>query len=99
MTLPLAPGTIIKGKYRIDRLLGEGGMGIVVAAHHIGLDEPVAIKFLQEALLNHPEIAERFAREARAASKIKSDHVGRVMDVDALESGVPFMVMELLDGE
>ncbi len=91
-------GDILAGKYRIERVLGVGGMGVVVAAHHIQLDERVAIKFLlPEATLNH-EIVARFAREARAAVKIKSEYVARVSDVGALDSGSPYMVMEYLDG-
>src|ERR1700722_2251218 len=92
------PGEGLAGKYRIERVLGAGGMGGVVAAHHIQLDQRVALKFLvPEALLN-PESVARFAREARAAVKIKSEHVARVTDVGQLESGAPYMVMEYLDG-
>jgi hypothetical protein len=92
------PGQVLAGKYRIERVLGAGGMGVVVAAHHIQLDERVALKFLlPEALLN-PESVARFAREARAAVKIKSEHVARVTDVGQLENGAPYMVMEYLDG-
>jgi eukaryotic-like serine/threonine-protein kinase len=98
MGAPVDPGQFIKGKYRVDRVLGEGGMGVVVAAHHLALDLRVAIKFLQPALRTDPTVVERFAREARAASKIESDHVARVTDVDALEDGTPFMVMEYLEG-
>jgi serine/threonine protein kinase len=92
------PGDVVKGKYRIERVLGRGGMGMVVAAHHLKLDEPVAIKLLLPAQLADPVIVERFAREARAAAKIKSDHVARVTDVDVLDDGTPFMVMEYLEG-
>jgi serine/threonine-protein kinase len=98
MSAPVQSGEIVKGKYRIDRVLGEGGMGVVVAARHIGLDQRVAIKFLLPEMLAHPEIVERFAREARAASRIESDHVARVTDVDALDDDTPFMVMEYLEG-
>jgi len=91
-------GDVLAGKYRIDKVLGIGGMGVVVAAHHIQLDDRVAIKFLlPEALANRETVA-RFAREAQAAVKIKSEHVARVSDVGTLENGAPFMVMEYLDG-
>jgi len=73
-------------------------MGVVVAAHHLQLDEPVALKFLLPEVLNNPEAVGRFAREARAAVKIKSEHVARVSDVGKLESGAPYMVMEYLEG-
>lgn len=95
---PVAIGEVLVDKYRVDRVLGEGGMGIVVAAHHLELDQPVAIKFLLDALRGNEEGAERFRREARAAAKIQSDHVVRVLDVGVLESGVRFMVMEYLEG-
>jgi len=91
-------GEILAGKYRVERVLGVGGMGVVVAAHHMQLDEKVAIKFLRPALLRDPELVGRFAREARAAVKIKSEHVARVLDVGTLESGAPYMVMEYLAG-
>jgi serine/threonine-protein kinase len=91
-------GQILAGKYRIDRILGEGGMGVVVSAHHIHLDEQVAIKFLLPEALGNPEAVARFAREARAAVKIKSQHVARVIDVGTLETGAPYMVMEHLQG-
>ncbi len=91
-------GEILAGKYRVDRVLGVGGMGVVVAAHHLELDERVAIKFLLPAVLDHGEAVARFAREARAAVKIKSEHVAKVTDVGKLENGAPYMVMEYLDG-
>ena len=91
-------GEIIAGKYRVERVLGVGGMGVVVAAQHIRLDEKVALKFLLSAALANPEAVARFEREARAASKIKSEHVARVSDVGTLENGSPYMVMEFLQG-
>jgi serine/threonine protein kinase len=92
------PGDVLVGKYRVERVLGAGGMGVVVAAHHIQLDEKVALKFLlPEALQNHEAIG-RFVREARAAVKIKGEHVARVSDVGQLENGAPYIVMEYLDG-
>jgi len=91
-------GDVLAGKYRVERVLGVGGMGVVVAAHHMQLDEKVAIKFLLPEMLGHAEAVGRFAREARAAVKIKSEHVARVLDVGILETGAPYMVMEFLDG-
>jgi eukaryotic-like serine/threonine-protein kinase len=91
-------GDILAGKYRVERVLGVGGMGVVVAAHHIQLDEKVALKFLLPEALGNPEAVARFAREARAAVKIKSEHVARVSDVGTLPNGSPYMVMEYLDG-
>lgn len=73
-------------------------MGYVVEARHITLDERVALKFLLPEYAKHPEASARFLREARAAVKIKSEHVARVSDVGTLDSGAPYMVMEFLDG-
>jgi serine/threonine-protein kinase len=91
-------GDVLAGKYRIERVLGVGGMGMVVSAVHLQLDERVAIKFLLPDALANPEAVARFGREARAAVKIKSEHVARVTDVSTLENGSPYMVMEFLRG-
>ena len=96
--LSVKPGDVIAGKFRVERVLGVGGMGVVVAAHHLQLDEKVAIKFLLPGVLASSEMVGRFIREARAAVKIKSQHVARVIDVSQLEDGSPYMVMEYLDG-
>jgi eukaryotic-like serine/threonine-protein kinase len=93
------PGDILADKYRVERVLGAGGMGIVVLAEHLDLREKVAIKFLLDEALQNAELAERFLREARAAVKIKSEHVVRVIDVGRLPSNAPYMVMEYLEGE
>ncbi len=93
------PGDILAGKFRIERVLGQGGMGVVVSAQHLQLDDRVAIKFLLPDALSNGEVVARFAREARAAVKIKSEHVARVSDVGTLENGAPYMVMEYLDGQ
>jgi serine/threonine protein kinase len=98
LTSPIQQGALIAGKYRVTRILGEGGMGIVVAAVHEHLDQPVALKFLLEELVSNPDIVQRFTREARAAVKIHSEHVARVLDVGTTEAGTPFMVMEYLEG-
>jgi serine/threonine-protein kinase len=95
---PVREGEILAGKYRVEKVLGVGGMGVVVAATHLQLDERVAIKFLIKEALTNGEAVARFAREARAAVKIKSEHVARVIDVGTLETGAPYMVMEYLEG-
>jgi eukaryotic-like serine/threonine-protein kinase len=92
-------GEVLAGKYRVERILGAGGMGVVVAAHHLTLDEKVAIKFLRPEMLEDSASLHRFLREARAAVKIKSEHVARVFDVGTLENGAPYIVMEFLEGE
>ena len=93
------PGDVIAGKFRIERVLGEGGMGVVVAAMHIGLEQRVAIKLMLPSALAYPENVARFEREARAAVRLKSEHVAKVSDVGRLESGAPYMVMEYLEGK
>jgi serine/threonine-protein kinase len=95
----VAPGQVLAGKYRVERVLGKGGMGMVVAALHLQLDKRVALKFLLPEVAQNPEIIARFAREARAAGKIESEHVAKVLDVGTLEDGMPYMVMEYLEGQ
>ncbi len=92
------PGDRVIGKYLVERVLGEGGMGVVVAAHHETLNQKVAIKFLLPSALGDKNAIERFVREARAAAQIQSEHVARVTDVGLLETGAPYMVMEYLEG-
>ena len=96
--LVVEAGTVLLEKYRIERVIGEGGMGVVARAHHLTLDQPVAIKFLLDEVLGNQEVVQRFMREAQAAVKLRSEHVARVHDVGTLASGAPYMVMELLDG-
>jgi serine/threonine-protein kinase len=91
------PGEIFAEKYRIERVLGVGGMGYVLAATHLHLDQRVAIKMLLPDLARHPDTVARFLREGRAAVKIRSEHVGRVLDVGSHE-GTHFIVMEYLEG-
>jgi serine/threonine-protein kinase len=92
-------GELIAGKYRVERVIGEGGMGTVLAARHELLDVRVAVKVLSAELTHQPGIIARFLREARAVARLKSEHVARVMDVGTLDEGQPFIVMELLEGE
>ncbi len=91
----LSAGQIVADKYRIDGVMGTGGMGVVVAATHVELDQKVAIKFLREI---SPEALARFQREARLLVRLKSPHVARVFDVGALDDDTPYIVMEHLDG-
>ncbi len=95
---PVVEGQILAGKYRVERVLGSGGMGFVVAAWHLELEQRVAMKFLHPLALERADTAERFRREARSAAKIRSEHVARVIDVGIMEGGVPYMVMEYLEG-
>jgi len=95
---PFEVGEIIAGKFRVDRVLGQGGMGVVVLATHLVLEEQFALKLLRPEILEDSETVERFAREAKACVRIKSEHVARVHDVGTREDGTPFMVMEYLEG-
>jgi serine/threonine protein kinase len=96
---PVHPGDVLAQKYRVDAVLGVGGMGVVVAATHLQLEERFALKFMLPWALKDQQAVERFAREARAAVRLKSAHAARVVDVGMLESGSPFMVMEFLEGQ
>ncbi len=96
---PVRPGDVLAGKYRVDRVLGVGGMGVVVAATHLQLDQKVALKFMLPQGAQSQALVERFSREARAAVRLKSDHVARVLDVGTLPWGAPYMVMEYLEGD
>src|SRR5580698_9338391 len=91
-------GEVLEGKYRVEQLLGEGGMGAVAKATHMLRRAPVAIKFMSPAVLALQGAVERFVNEGVAASQIDSDHVVKVFDVGRLPSGAPYLVMEFLDG-
>ena len=95
---PTDPGTVLLGKYRVERTLGEGGMATVLEATHISLKQPVALKLLRRDIASNPANVTRFTREAQAAARIKSPHVVRVTDVGITPDGIPFMVMERLFG-
>ena len=90
-------GAMLAGKYRVEHVLGEGGMGIVVAATNEALRQRVAIKLLRSGTLANA--LGRFEREARAAASLRSNHVARVLDVGKLDDGRPYMVMEYLEGQ
>ena len=94
----VTPGQIIAGKYEVERVLGAGGMGVVVAAKHIQLGQRVAIKFMRIEATADPNAVNRFVREARASAALTSEHVARVLDVATIETGEPYMVMEYLAG-
>src|SRR5579883_1963886 len=98
LAAPVRAGDRILGKYRVEEVLGAGGMGVVVAARHEQLDQRVAIKFVRDEALGNEEAVQRFLREARAAVRLRSEHVARVIDVGTLDSGAPYMVMEYLEG-
>jgi eukaryotic-like serine/threonine-protein kinase len=95
-----AVGEVIAQKYRVESLVGRGGMGVVVCARHVQLGQTVAIKLLtlppdEE---RRDEAIARFLQEAKAAARLQNDHVVKIYDVGQLDNGLPFMVMELLSG-
>ncbi len=98
MTRP-KEGDVIRSKYRIITLIGDGGMGSVYEARHEVLGTPVALKFLHPELARRPGLVSRFIQEAKVSASIQSPHVTRVHDVDQTEDGAAFIVMELLAGE
>jgi serine/threonine protein kinase len=93
------PGTILAGKYRVDGVLGQGGMGVVLAATHVTLNKLVALKLMRPDLAVDKGASQRFVREARAASLLRSEHIVRVIDLDTLADGSPYIAMEYLEGE
>ncbi len=93
------PGSVIAGKYRVERQLGSGGMGVVVEATHLALGQRVAVKLLDRELASAGENVARFFREARVAASLPSEHIARVSDVGQAEDGAPYLVMELLVGD
>jgi serine/threonine protein kinase len=95
---PVQKGDIVDGKYLVGECLAWGGMGVVSAATHIDLRKEVALKCIRPEYLKNPEIVARFLNEARAAASLRSEHVARVLDFGTTESGVPYLVMERLQG-
>lgn len=93
-----APGQVIAGKYRVEGVIGSGGMGVVLGATDASLGRPVAIKFLAPAKARREGAVARFLREARAAAAIQSEHVVRVFEVGTAPNGAPYIVMEQLRG-
>jgi hypothetical protein len=100
-TTQLSPPSVrpIHGKYLVEREIGRGGMGIVYRAMHIGLERPVALKVVLPELAHNEMVVQRMLDEARCAAQITSVHVVRVLDVGQLDSGEPFIVMDLVEGE
>src|SRR5687768_3573108 len=89
-------GDVVAGKYRIESVAGEGGMGIVYEAEHVILRQRVALKVLRHGVMTSADAIERFSIEAAAVARLKTEHVARVMDAGSLPSGEPYLVMELL---
>src|SRR4029079_1360377 len=94
----LAENVIVAERFRLNRLLGRGGMGSVWHATHLGLDTECAAKFIEGEFASLPEAQARFEREAKAAAQLRSPHVVQILD-HGVSEGVPYIAMELLDGE
>jgi eukaryotic-like serine/threonine-protein kinase len=94
-----AVGSLINGKYLVEKIIGEGGVGVVIAAQNVELGERVALKFLKAEMLERSDVVGRFMHEAKAACSIRSEHSATVFDVGRTSDGVPFLVMELLEGK
>ncbi len=92
-------GDVLADKYRVEKVLGVGGMGMVVAAMHIELEERVALKFMLPAAMRSAQAVDRFLREAKSAVKLRSEHICRVLDVGKLANGAPYIVMEYMEGQ
>jgi serine/threonine-protein kinase len=97
--LGLQPGRVIDAKYRIDGIVGRGGMGVVVRAQHLALQQRVALKVIKPELLRDPVALMRFTREARLSCRLSGPHVARVFDLGGVERGEPYIAMEYLEGE
>ncbi len=91
-------GTVIDGKYRLDRVLGEGGMGVVYDGMHLRLGRRVAVKFLHAQFSQSTDVVDRFLREAQATSRLQHPNVVAVHDIDVSADGCVFMVLEFLEG-
>jgi serine/threonine-protein kinase len=98
MSADWGPGTVVLGRYRLDCVLGRGGMGSVWRAEHLQLRSPIAIKLLDSSVAKHPQMLARFMREAQSAASLRSPHVVQILDY-GVESGTAFIAMELLQGE
>src|SRR5579859_2367830 len=92
------PGAIVAGKYEIVRKVGEGGMGVVYEAVHVRLRQRLAIKILRPDVHDFEGVLARFEREAQASARLRSIHSARVIDVDTLPGGLPYIVLEFLEG-
>ena len=95
----VSAGVVIDQRYRVQRLVGRGGIGLVYLCHHEVLEKPVAMKVLRPEYSDQPEVIERFVNEARAASAIKSKHIVNTLDIGSLPSGAPYFIMEHVDAE
>src|SRR4029078_8074315 len=90
---------VIAGRFRIERVIGTGGMGTVYLATHLGLERPVAVKIIRREFAGDADVADRFLREARTMAKLRHPHAAMIFDAGNLPDGRHFIVMEFLEGE
>src|SRR5260221_3619953 len=95
---PISAGEVIDGKYLVGECIAWGGMGIVTEATHLHLQKPVALKCVRPEFLENAEMVARFLNEARIAANLRNEHVARVLDFGKTKAGVPYLVMERLEG-
>ncbi len=95
----LQPGQTLLGKFRVESMIGQGGMASVWRGTHLATGRRIAVKILDDRFLGNARVVERFGREARAASAVQHESIVDVLDLDRTEAGEPFLVMEFLDGE
>lgn len=95
---PIPVGDLVSGRWVVDGVLGHGAMGVVCAAHHVDLGQRVAVKFLRASFARNEGVVQRFLDEARAAAALRSEHIVRVFDIGQTPSGLPYFVMEYLEG-
>ncbi|MGM0556967.1 MAG: protein kinase domain-containing protein [Myxococcota bacterium] len=94
-----SPGSVVDGTYRLENKVASGGMGVVMRAHHIGMERDVAIKLMHAHVAEQEDFAQRFRREARVATLFNHPNITRVYDFGTTEDGIAYLVMELLEGE
>jgi serine/threonine protein kinase len=94
-----AIGLVLDGKWRLTRVIGRGGRGVVYEAQHVAFGKRVALKFIEAEAATDPEMSARFRREAEAASAVESAHIVHIFDTGVTPAGAPYLVMELLRGE
>src|ERR1700689_3518561 len=98
MPIQLVENSVVAGRFRLNKMIGRGGMGSVWQATHLGLDIPCAVKFMEGEFSKSTEAQARFEREAKAAAQLRSPHVVQILDHGVCE-GTPYIAMELLEGE
>jgi len=93
-----SPDELIDGKWQVEKVIGEGAMGVVFRVVHVELDRPFAVKVVRDEFARNEEVVARMLQEARTAARLRSEHIAQVVDMGRLASGAPYIVMECLEG-